>query len=55
MGATEFEHFVSELLAKVGFEELKVTAPSKDGGIDVRGVLVVGEVTSINKMADYSG
>ena len=44
MGATEFEHFVSELLAKVGFEELKVTPPSKDGGIDVRGVLVVGEV-----------
>lgn len=44
MGPTEFEHFVSELLAKVGFEELKVTPPSKDGGIDVRGVLVVGEV-----------
>jgi len=44
MGATEFEHFVSELLAKVGFEELKVTPPSKDGGIDVSGVLVVGEV-----------
>ena len=44
MGATQFEHFVSELLAKVGFEELKVTPPSKDGGIDVRGVLVVGEV-----------
>lgn len=44
MGATDFEHFVSELLAKVGFEELKVTPPSKDGGIDVRGVLVVGEV-----------
>ena len=44
MGATEFEHFISELLAKVGFEELKVTPPSKDGGIDVRGVLVVGEV-----------
>lgn len=44
MGATDFEHFVSELLAKVGFEELRVTPPSKDGGIDVRGVLVVGEV-----------
>ncbi|MCX6873157.1 MAG: HTH domain-containing protein [Verrucomicrobia bacterium] len=44
MGATEFEHFISELLAKVGFEGLKVTPPSKDGGIDVRGVLVVGEV-----------
>lgn len=44
MDATEFEHFVSELLAKVGFEELNVTPPSKDGGIDVRGVLVVGEV-----------
>jgi len=44
MTATEFEHFISELLAKVGFEELKVTPPSKDGGIDVRGVLVVGEV-----------
>jgi restriction system protein len=44
LDATEFEHFVSELLAKVGFEELNVTPPSKDGGIDVRGVLVVGEV-----------
>jgi restriction system protein len=44
MGATEFEHFISELLAKIGFDELIVTPPSKDGGIDVRGVLVVGEV-----------
>jgi restriction system protein len=44
MKADEFEHFVSELLAKVGFEELKVTRFSGDGGIDVRGVLVVGEV-----------
>lgn len=44
MDAIEFEHFVSELLAKVGFAELKVTPPGKDGGIDVRGVLVVGEV-----------
>lgn len=44
MKADEFEHFVSELLAKVGFEELKVTRFSGDGGIDVRGMLVVGEV-----------
>jgi restriction system protein len=44
MKADQFEHFVSELLAKVGLEELKVTRFSGDGGIDVRGVLVVGVV-----------
>lgn len=44
MKPEEFEQFVSELLAKIGFDELDVTPPSKDGGIDVRGVLVVGEV-----------
>ncbi|MEP6670197.1 MAG: HTH domain-containing protein [Chthoniobacter sp.] len=43
MKAEEFEHFISELLAKIGFEELKVTQFSGDRGIDVRGTLAVGE------------
>ena len=40
----DFEHLVAELLAKLGFEEIAVTPLSGDGGIDVRGTLVVGEV-----------
>jgi len=40
----EFEQLVSELLAAIGFENVEVTSRSKDGGIDVRGVLVTGDV-----------
>jgi restriction system protein len=40
----EFEELVSRLLAAIGFTEVEVTSRSKDGGIDVRGTLVVGEV-----------
>jgi restriction system protein len=40
----EFETLVGELLAKLGFQDVEVTARSGDGGIDVRGTLVVGEV-----------
>jgi restriction system protein len=40
---TEFEVLVSGLLACLGFQTA-VTKPSGDGGIDVRGTLVVGEV-----------
>ena len=39
----EFEVLVSELLVKLGFEAT-VTKPTGDGGIDVRGTLVVGDV-----------
>ncbi len=39
-----FESLVAELLVALGFEEVTVTARSADGGIDVRGTLVVGDV-----------
>jgi len=40
----DFEDIIGRLLAAIGFEEVEVTARSKDGGIDVRGTLVVGGV-----------
>lgn len=46
----EFEELTSQLLAEMGFEMVEVTKLSGDGGIDVRGTLVVGNVVSI-KMA----
>ncbi len=44
---TEFEELIAQLLAEIGFEEIEVTKRSNDGGIDVRGLLVVGEVIKI--------
>jgi len=46
----EFESIVSLLLAEMGLEMVEVTKFSGDGGIDVRGILVVGDVIRI-KMA----
>ncbi|MBM9538844.1 HTH domain-containing protein [Desulfobulbus alkaliphilus] len=46
----EFEELISQLLAEIGFEMVEVTKLSGDGGIDVRGTLVVGDVIRI-KMA----
>lgn len=46
----EFEELISQLLAEMGFEMVEVTKLSGDGGIDLRGTLVVGEVVRI-KMA----
>lgn len=43
----EFEELIGQLLAEIGFEEIEVTKSSNDGGIDVRGLLVVGEVIKI--------
>jgi len=43
----EFEELIAQLLAEIGFEEIEVTKRSDDGGIDVRGLLVVGEVIKI--------
>ncbi len=40
----QFEELIGQLLAAVGFEEIEVTSKSNDGGIDVRGTLVVGDV-----------
>lgn len=40
-----FQELIAEqLLAVMGFEEIERTRGSKDGGIDVRGTLVVGDV-----------
>ncbi len=44
MGPTEFEELISELLVALGFDDVLVTSRSGDGGIDVRGTLVVGDV-----------
>ncbi|GAB4131914.1 MAG: hypothetical protein Kow0040_11940 [Thermogutta sp.] len=44
MDATEFEELIGQLLAEIGFEDIEVTRRSRDGGIDVRGTLVVGDV-----------
>ncbi len=40
----EFEELVARLFAEMGLEEIEVTGPGSDRGIDVRGTLVVGEV-----------
>lgn len=40
----EFEGIVAQLLVALGFEDVTVTGRSGDGGIDVRGTLVVGDV-----------
>lgn len=50
MTPSEFEELVSVLLTSMGFEMIEVTNLCGDGGIDVRGVLVVGDVVRI-KMA----
>lgn len=39
----DFEALIGRLLAELGFEEVTVTGRSGDGGIDVRGTLVVGD------------
>lgn len=43
-----FEELVSQLLVSLGFENVIVTNYSNDGGIDVRGTLVVGDVIRVN-------
>jgi restriction system protein len=44
MNPGEFEDLIGRLLAAIGFEEVEVTSRTNDGGIDVRGTLVVGDV-----------
>lgn len=44
MDPKDFEELIGRLLAEIGFEEIQVTKHSGDGGIDVRGTLVVGDV-----------
>jgi restriction system protein len=42
--AAEFEELVALLLANIGVEDVKVVGRSGDGGVDVRGTLVVADV-----------
>lgn len=44
MDAYEFEELIAQLLISIGFEDIEVTRRGGDGGIDVRGTLVVGDV-----------
>jgi restriction system protein len=44
MPPKEFEGLISQLLVAIGFEDVEVTSYSGDGGIDVRGTLVVAGV-----------
>lgn len=44
----EFEDMIGSLLTKIGFESVQVTSRSNDGGIDVRGTLVVAGVIRTN-------
>ena len=39
-----FEDLVARLLSEMGFEEIEVTSKAKEGGIDVRGTLLVSDV-----------
>jgi restriction system protein len=44
MPPAEFEALIGTLLAKLGFEDVIVTSFKGDGGIDVRGTMVTGDV-----------
>jgi restriction system protein len=44
MAPAEFEALIGQLLVAIGFADVSVTTYSGDGGIDVRGTLVVGDV-----------
>jgi restriction system protein len=44
MPFADFEELIGLLLAKIGFDQVEVTESRGDGGIDVRGTLVVGDV-----------
>jgi len=48
MDPSSFETLIGRLLVKIGFEQVEVTKRSGDGGIDVRGTLVVGDVIRTN-------
>jgi restriction system protein len=44
MDPTEFEHLIGDLLTGIGYQDVEVTKRHGDGGVDVRAVLVVGDV-----------
>lgn len=51
MDGAEFEHFIKNLLEKVGFEQLEVSAYQRDLGWDVAGVLSVRNVAQVSVRA----
>src|SRR4051812_30744545 len=44
LSPSEFEQLARTLLIRMGFEAVEVSGGSGDGGIDVRGVMVTGDV-----------
>lgn len=50
LNPTQFEDLIGQLLAEMGFESIEVTKRGGDGGIDVRGILLISDVIRI-KMA----
>ncbi len=50
LSPAQFEELVGQLLAEMGFESIEVTRYGGDGGIDVRGTLLISNVVRI-KMA----
>ncbi|MGI9250872.1 MAG: HTH domain-containing protein [Pseudohongiellaceae bacterium] len=47
MEPNEFEGLIALLLAEMGFNQVEITTRNNDGGIDVRGTLVVGDAIRI--------
>ena len=43
----DFEQLIATLLVKMGFADVEVTRLGGDGGVDVRGTLVVGDVVRV--------
>lgn len=43
----EFEELIGLLLVEIGFEDIEVVGRTGDGGVDVRAILVVGDVIRI--------
>lgn len=50
LSPAQFEELVGQLLAEMGFESIEVTKYGGDGGVDVRGTLLISDVVRI-KMA----
>lgn len=50
MPPLQFEGLVGDLLVELGFESIEITSGGNDGGVDVRGTLLIGDAVRI-KMA----
>ncbi len=50
LNPAQFEELIGQLLAEMGFESIEVTKYFDDGGIDVKGTLLISDVIRI-KMA----